>query len=94
MKMLTFFLLGYVTIMHGKTLLVKRLFVKHLIPCPGVKFLGTISKFREKITFPYCLFKYSIKREIKNFHVVLVQKRAKKCTKKRDALVIVLVIII
>ena len=27
----------------------------------------------------------STKREIRNFHVVVVQKRAKKCTKKRDA---------
>ena len=27
----------------------------------------------------------SIKREIRHFHVVVVQKREKKCTKKRDA---------
>ena len=36
--------------------------------------------------FPRCLFTYSIKREIRHFHVVVVQKRAKKCTEKRDAL--------
>ena len=27
----------------------------------------------------------SIKREIRHFHVIVVQKRAKECTKKRDA---------
>ena len=31
------------------------------------------------------MFTYSIKREIRHFHVVVVQKRAKKCTRKRDA---------
>ena len=36
--------------------------------------------------FPRCLFTYSIKREIRHFHVVVVQKRVKKCTEKRDAL--------
>ena len=46
-------------------------------PCP--------SSGRE-IKFPRCLFTYSIKREIRHFHVVVVQKRAKKCTEKRDAL--------
>ena len=35
--------------------------------------------------FRRCLFTYSTKREIRHFHVVVVQKRAKKCTKERDA---------
>ena len=35
--------------------------------------------------FCRCLFTSSIKREIRHFHVVVVQKRAKKCTKERDA---------
>ena len=50
---------------------------------PGVEFRGTISKFGER-KFRRRLFTYSIKREIRHFHVVVVQKRAKKCTKKRD----------
>ena len=32
-----------------------------------------------------CLRTYSIKRESRQFHVVVVQKQAKKCTKRRDA---------
>ena len=31
------------------------------------------------------MFMSSVKPEIRRFHVVVVQKRAKKCTKKRDA---------
>ena len=34
--------------------------------------------------FRRCLFTYSIKDEIGHFHVVVVQKQAKNCTKKRD----------
>ena len=34
---------------------------------------------QREVKFPCCLFTYSIKR---HFHVVVVQKRAKKCTKK------------
>ena len=35
--------------------------------------------------FHRCLLTFPIKREIRHFHVVVVQKRVKKCTKKRDA---------
>ena len=38
-----------------------------------------------EIKFRRRLFTSSIKRKIRHFHVVVVQKRAKKCTKKRDA---------
>ena len=31
------------------------------------------------------VFTSSTKREIRHFHVVVVQRRAKKCTKRRDA---------
>ena len=51
---------------------------------PRVEFFGTKSKFRKR-KFRRCLFTSSIEREIRHFHVVGVQKRAKKCTKKRDA---------
>ena len=43
-----------------------------------------LSSERE-VKFRRCLFTYFIKREIRHFHVVVVQKRAKKCTNKRDA---------
>ena len=52
---------------------------------PGGEFLGTTFKFRKRNKFRRCLFTYSIKREIRHFHIVVVQKRAKKCTNKRDA---------
>ena len=51
---------------------------------PRVEFFGAKSKFRKR-KFRRCLFTSSIEREIRHFHVVVVQKRAKKCTKKRDA---------
>ena len=38
---------------------------------------------KRKIKVSRCLFTSSIKREIRHFHVVVVQKRAKKCTKNR-----------
>ena len=46
---------------------------------PGVEFLGTISKYRKRNKI------YVLQRAIGHFHVVDVQKRAKKCTKKGDA---------
>ena len=36
-----------------------------------------------EIKFRRCLFTSSIKREIRRVHVVVVQKRAEKCTKSR-----------
>ena len=38
-----------------------------------------------EISFRRCFFTYSIKRESRHFHVVVVQKRVRKCTNKRDA---------
>ena len=38
-----------------------------------------------EIKFVRCLFTSSIKREIRHVHVVVVQKRAEKCTKKHGA---------
>ena len=38
---------------------------------------------KRKIKGSRCLFTSSIKCEIRHFHVVVVQKRAKKCTKNR-----------
>ena len=46
---------------------------------------GPYPSLQREITFRRCLFKYSIKREIRHFHVVVVQKRVKKCTNERDA---------
>ena len=40
---------------------------------------------RKKPQGRLCLFTSSIEREIRHFHVVVVQKTGKKCTKKRDA---------
>ena len=39
---------------------------------------------KEKL-FTFTLFTFSIKGEIRHFHVVVVQKREKKCTDKSDA---------
>ena len=52
---------------------------------PGIEFFGTYPSTEREIKFRRCLFTSVIKREIRHFHVVVVQKRAKKCTKKRDA---------
>ena len=38
----------------------------------------------ERDKFWHCLFTYSIQCEIRHSHIVVVQKRAKKCTTKRD----------
>ena len=46
---------------------------------------GRFPSSEREIKFRRCLFTYSIRREIRHFHVVVVQKRAKKCTKKCDA---------
>ena len=46
---------------------------------------GPYPSSKKKIEFRRHLFTYPIKREIRHFHVVVVQKRAKKCTKNRDA---------
>ena len=48
---------------------------------PEVEFLGA----ERETNFRRCLLTYSIKRESRQFHVVVVQKQAKKCTKRRDA---------
>ena len=45
------------------------------IPRDNKKSSETETKFRS------CLFKFSIKREIRHFHIVVVQKTAKICTK-------------
>ena len=47
--------------------------------------MGPHPSTEREIKFCRCLFMSSIKREIMHFHVLVVQKRAKKCTKKRDA---------
>ena len=44
---------------------------------------GPYPSTKRKIKVSRCLFTSSIKREIRHFHVVVVQKRAKKCTKNR-----------
>ena len=46
---------------------------------------GPYPSSKTEIKFRRCLFTSSIKREISHFKVVVVQKRAKKCTKNRDA---------
>ena len=52
----------------------------------GAEFLSTISKFRKRKKFCRCLFASSTKREIRHFHVVVVQWRQRNVQlKKRDA---------
>ena len=46
---------------------------------------GPYSSTEREIKFRRRLFTSFIKREIRHFHVVVVQQRAKKCTKKRYA---------
>ena len=48
---------------------------------PGVEFLGTISKLRKRNWISSSLVTSPTKREIRHFHVVVVEKRAKKCKK-------------
>ena len=52
---------------------------------PELNFYGTYPSSEREIAFRRCSFTYSIKREIRHFHVVVVQKRVKKCTNERDA---------
>ena len=54
----------------------------------GVEFYlnGFIQVHKEEEKFVVvCMFTFSIKRQIRRFHVVVVQLTSKKCTKKRDA---------
>ena len=51
---------------------------------PGVEFYSG-SKIGRKIRRRTCMFTSSIKRQIRRFHVAVVQWTSKKCTKKRDA---------
>ena len=51
---------------------------------PGVEFLGTISKYSKR-KFRRCLFTSSVKREIRHFHVVVVQKPGREMYKKHGA---------
>ena len=44
---------------------------------------GPYPSTKRKIKVSCFLFTSSIKREIRHFHVVVVQKRANKCTKNR-----------
>ena len=50
-----------------------------------LKSQGPYPSSKREIKFRRWMFMSSVKREIRYFHVVVVQKRAKKCTKKRDA---------
>ena len=43
--------------------------------------LGHPSSWEREITFRRCLFTFYIKREIRHFHVAVVQKRQRKCSK-------------
>ena len=47
-------------------------------------FQGTISEFRREIKFPRCLFTFSIKSEIRHFHLIVVQKRKRNVQKNCD----------
>ena len=47
-----------------------------------VEYLGTTYKFRRRNKFSPFLFTFPIKREIRNFYVVVVQKWQKKIQKK------------
>ena len=51
---------------------------------PEVEFQAAISKFWDReIKFRLCLFTFSIKREIRHFHVVVVQKRQRNVRNKK-----------
>ena len=63
------------------------------LPTYFVKCMRTLLELNSKGPYPSseratsfcpCLFMYSIKREIRHFNVVVVQKRVKKCTNERD----------
>ena len=53
----------------------------------GVEFLRILFKFkkRKENSSLHCMFTFSIKRQIRRFHVVVVQLTSKICIKKRDA---------
>ena len=48
---------------------------------PGVEFLRTLFRFKERKS----MFTSSVKRRIRRCHVIVVQLTSRKCTKKRDA---------
>ena len=51
-----------------------------------VEFLRSVSQLKKKEKENRCVvFTFSMKREIKKFHVVVVPVTAKKCTKLRNA---------
>ena len=50
-----------------------------------VEFLGTISKYSKRNKILSLLVYVVHKTEIRHVYVVVVQKRAQKCTKKRGA---------
>ena len=52
---------------------------------PGVEFLRALFNFRKRKKVHCCLVTSSITREIRHFHIVVVHRKARKCTKKCDA---------
>ena len=44
------------------------------VKCPGVKFLETTPKFRKRKNNSLCVFTSSIKRAIRKFHILVVQR--------------------
>ena len=55
---------------------------------PGVEFLRTFSRYKRERKIRRRMFTSSIKRRIRWFYVVVVHWTPKKCTKKRDALLL------
>ena len=51
----------------------------------GVEFLRILFRFKRGRKIRRRMFTFSIKRQIRRFHVVVVQLTSRKCTKKRDA---------
>ena len=52
---------------------------------PGGEFLRILFRFKKRRKIRRRMLTSSIKRQIRRFHVVVVQWTSKKCTKKRDA---------
>ena len=54
---------------------------------PGVKFLRILFRFKKikENDIRHCMSTSSINRQIRRFHIVVMQWTSKKCTKKRDA---------
>ena len=52
---------------------------------PGVELLRILFKFKRGRKIRRRMSTSSIKRQIRRFHVVVVQWTSKKCTKKHDA---------